>query len=86
MKLNKELLMEGDSIEANALILAAMDRYRYNVNPETNSLVVDVPAGKLTLKDDIFDIDDETVKLFEDIDLDSYRETVKKLMENLKSE
>lgn len=78
--------MEGDSIEANALILAAMDRYRYNVDPETNSLVVDVPAGKLTLKDDIFDIDDETVKLFEDIDLDSYRETVKKLMENLKSE
>lgn len=78
--------MEGDSIEANALILAAMDRYRYNVDPETNSLIVDVPAGKLTLKDDIFDIDNETVKLFEDIDLDSYRETVKKLMENLKSE
>lgn len=78
--------MEGDSIEANALILAAMDRYRYNVDPETNSLVVDVPAGKLTLKDDIFDIDDETVELFEDIDFDSYRETVKKLMENLKSE
>lgn len=80
MELNVELLKsEENGYEADALILAAMDRYRYDIDEEKSIITIDVPVGKFIVTDGTLEIAEETLDLFKNVDLDSYREKVKEL-------
>lgn len=85
MELNKELLInETDGYEADALILAAMDMYRYDVDEVNSVITIDVPVGKFIVTNKTIEISEDALDLFKKVDLDSYRESVAKLANQLK--
>lgn len=80
MELNVELLRnEENGYEADALILAAMDMYRYDIDEDKSIITIDVPVGKFIVTSKTLEIDEETLDLFKRVDLDPYRKKVKEL-------